>query len=150
MSFGRGFALRIAGAVGVLGSAAWSFWPLPNTRVALPDAPPAAQAPVRAAAPRLNLAAFRTPLWVAPPPPPQAAAPPPPPPPLRLRLVAILSEQAGYRAAVYDPDADRLLIIGAGDSIAGRAVLSVRASDLTLGDASGQRQLTLQTEGAAP
>jgi hypothetical protein len=78
----------------------------------------------------------------APPPPPPA-----PPPPLKLQLLAIVREGGEYKAAVYDPDAGRMVIVGAGESVAGRGVASVAADAIELRDGAGVRRLALAEGG---
>lgn len=98
----------------------------------------------------LDLAAFRVPLWVAdpaPPPPPVAAAPPSPPSPLKLQLLAIIHESDVYKAAVYDPDSDRILVVAAGERIGGRSVDKIDKASLTLRDDTGKRVLALRPAG---
>jgi hypothetical protein len=150
-----GSRLIIGCTLGVLACAAWALRPLPRDRFdAAPIAAsePAAE-PARLALTPLDLAAFRAPLWVAPPPPPPAPAPPapaPPPPPLKLQLLAVVSEGGVYKAALYDPDADRITIAGPGDTIAGRTIKEVRAGDVTLTDGGKPRTLSLRPEGSTP
>lgn len=139
------------GGFAVLACAAWAFWPLPRPKFTTPDLTPATtESPAERVLPPLDLAAFRAPLWVAPPPPPVAAAPPPPPPPLKLQLIAIVREAEVYKAALYDPDQDKLFIVGKGETIAGRTIEEVRAGDLTLKDNGISRTLALKTEGDKP
>jgi hypothetical protein len=101
----------------------------------------------------LDLAAFRTPIWVAeptPPPPAAPAQPPPPPPPLKIQLLAIIREgDTAYRAAVYDPDTDQILVVAAGEKLGLRTVEQVDKSSLTLRDETGKRTLALK-EGGTP
>jgi hypothetical protein len=111
---------------------------------------PAIEPSRRASLPALDLAAFRAPLWVAQPPPPPPPAPAPAPPPLRLQLVAIVQEHAVYKAALYDPDQDRLLIVGTGESVAGRMVEQVAAGTVTIRDHGLARMLSLKSEGGGP
>ena len=92
----------------------------------------------------LDVEAFRCPLWVAPPAAPPPAAPPPPLPALRLQLLAIVKDGTGYRAMIYDPDADRVFAAGTGDTAAGRKVERVTASDVQLRDGGGLRTLALR------
>lgn len=91
----------------------------------------------------LDLAAFRTPIWVAPPlppvpaePPPQAKPepPPPPPPPLKWQLLAIVRGPAGavLRAMIYDPESDRVLELAAGDAHSGATIESVSDDRVTI------------------
>ncbi|MBX3408181.1 MAG: hypothetical protein KF869_15620 [Phycisphaeraceae bacterium] len=86
----------------------------------------------------LNLAAFRTPIWVAPPlppvpavPPPQAKPepPPPPPPPLKWQLLAIVRapEDAALRAMIYDPESDAVIELAAGDAHSSATISAVHA-----------------------
>jgi hypothetical protein len=54
---------------------------------------------------------------------------------LRLRLVGITREKSGIQAALYDPDADRLLVLKQGDRF-GQSVLtslSLSAAEFTTG-----------------
>lgn len=68
----------------------------------------------------LDQSAFIVRLWN---PPPEArdarmaeqSAPPPKPP--RLQLIGITDDGRQLRAALYDPDADRLFIVGTGDHV---------------------------------
>ena len=83
----------------------------------------------------LDLAAFRTPIWVAPPLPPVPAEPPPqakpepPPPPLKWQLLAIVRAptDAVLRAMVYDPESDAVIELAAGGTHAGATIESVSA-----------------------
>jgi hypothetical protein len=122
---------------------------LPRLAVQVPSiAPPMAESPpAERSLPPLDLAAFHAPLWVVPPPPPPPAAPAPPPPPLKLQLIAIVREGEGYKAALYDPDQDKLFIVGTGERIAGRIIEEVRAGDLTIQDHGISRTLALKSEG---
>jgi hypothetical protein len=95
------------------------------------------------------LAAFRTPLWVAPPPPPAPPAPAPPPPPLKLQLIAIVADTADsneHAALVYDPDQDKLLTLHRGDAIGGRRIEQVTSQSVQIRDAAGMRTLSLRSD----
>lgn len=129
-------------------------------------APPpevANQEPVSAA---LDPSVFSARLWT--PPPPLPRLPPPPPEsstaakpeatpqaaPLRLQLLAIIQEpdpQGGerFRAALYDPDQDVILIIAAGERIGTRTVRSVTARTVELVEGSSARTLELDA-GVGP
>jgi hypothetical protein len=118
-----------------------------------------------ASAARLDLAAFRAPLWVAPPLPPappaptpatptsSAPKPPPPPPPLKWQLLAIIAESseggvahAGFspRAMLYDPETDAILELAAGDRHAGRSVESITQGSITIRTGAHTHTLTLE------
>ncbi|MBX3405071.1 MAG: hypothetical protein KF699_16810 [Phycisphaeraceae bacterium] len=86
----------------------------------------------------LDLAAFRTPIWVAPPLPPASAEPPPqpkpeppppPPPPLKWQLLAIVrsASNALPHAMIYDPESDSVLELAAGDAHSSATISAVHA-----------------------
>ncbi len=157
----RSIAAASAAAVGL--TAAWALWPLEPSG---PDTPPSTAAPAplgssggppsQAIAP-LDLEAFSTPLWTAPPPPTEAtvadagASPAPaPPPPLAARLLAIITGPDGVRrATLYDPAADRVLDVAAGERIAGATVDAVAIDSVTVTDAAGSRTVLLRPDEPA-
>jgi hypothetical protein len=122
-----------------------------------------------ASAARLDLAAFRAPLWVAPPAPPAAPTPspnsqasspppPPPPPPLKWQLLAIIADPgegdiaaAGFtpRAMLYDPETDAVLELAAGDRHAGRSVESITRDGITIRTGTHTHTLTLERPTAS-
>ncbi|MCW5775666.1 MAG: hypothetical protein KIS87_04370 [Phycisphaeraceae bacterium] len=126
----------------------WAFAPLPFP--ALPEPLPTPAADERGdPRPALDLAAFHAPLWVTPPPPPPPEPTPAPPTPLRFQLLAVLQERGGLAAVLYDPDADRLLVVAEGQELAqGRTVERVTTSDVRIRDAAGARTLALEQSGA--
>ncbi len=147
---GRGrIGLAIRG-LAVLGVVAWALRPLDHTTVAAPSIDVASSPGNHHGPLSLDLAAFRTPLWVAPPAPPPPAAAAPAPPPLKLQLIAILRDKGEYRAAVYDPETDRLTVVGPGDTIAGRKVERVGGSEVALRDGVLSRTLALRTDEGRP
>lgn len=142
---------RILMAGSVLASgAAFALWPVAPTRISPPVFETTTSEPKKPVA-ALDLAAFRTPIWVAEPPPPAPVvqAPVPPPPPLKLQLLAIVREADTYKAAVYDPETDRILVVAAGEKLGTRTVEQVDRSSLTLRDDTGKRVLALK-EGGTP
>jgi hypothetical protein len=98
----------------------------------------------------LDVAAFDVPVWLTPPPPPlpppavEVAAKPSALPPLKLELLGIIREGNTYRAVVYDPDTDKVAVVGSGDTLAGRKVDRVSVDALAIRDTSGIRTLTLK------
>jgi hypothetical protein len=148
--------LRIAACLGAVALAAWwAFAPLEAPDLTVPELNEADAAPGAVRLASLDLEAFRAPLWVAPPAPPEpepAPAPPPPPPPLRMQLLAVVGGPGAYSAVLYDPDADRLVVVAAGESLAeGRVVEGVTASGVSIRDDQGVRTLALREErGGAP
>lgn len=140
----------------VVAAAAWALAPLPTPDLSLPPTVLAPKALAADAEPiaALDLATFRTPLWIAPPPPPPPVVaakepePPPPPPPLRLQLLAIVREEDGtYRALVYDPDSDALLTLAEGQSVGTRTVETVGADEVSFRDRRGVQALALRDDG---
>lgn len=130
----------------------WAFLPLEPARVNDPEIAAGTTAAPEPARLALDLAAFNAPLWVAPPPSPKvadAAPPPPPPVPLRWQLLAIVQEDSGYKALVYDPDTDKVLALGEGDESGPRRVARVTPTSMDVRDASGVRTLALR-EGGRP
>lgn len=135
----------------VISSGIFALWPVHQRHILVPTLDHAlepAHSPAQALS-SLDLAAFRLPIWVAEAPPPPAPAPAPPPPmpaPLKIQLLAIIRESkpGTYRAAVYDPDTDRVLVVAAGERIGSRAVERVDRASLTLSDQHGSRVLALK------
>jgi hypothetical protein len=134
------------------GCVAWAVWPLgpwaPRSVTLDPPAPG-----IREPHAALDLRAFDAPIWVAPPTAPvQAAAPPEPPPkpapPVRLQLVGIIREAAGsgtvLRAAVYDPDLDKLLILSHGQRLGDRTVSAITEHVVELSDGRATTRLRLE------
>lgn len=115
-------ALRATAVLCIVAAAWWAFTPLGFPSVDLPErrAVPTPRAePTRIA---LDVSAFRAPLWVAPPPPPAREKPPPKPAlpaPLNLQLLAIVREGTAYKAVLYDPDGDKVVVAAEGQSLAG-------------------------------
>lgn len=141
-----GWLTLVAGAFVV---ASWALMPLKP--VALPEIPPPldqAGGPPSQAVVTLDQSAFRTPLWVAPTPPPVVSAPTVQSlPPLRWQLLAIIRvDDAGssYRAMLYDPDSDKVVVVSPGESIGSRRVESIDQTSLRIADSDGTRVLSLK------
>ena len=67
-------------------------------------------------------------------------------PATRVQLVGITEEKGVLRAALYDPDSDRLWIVGNGESIPGQRVQSLTASEITLVGNVGTTRLALRRD----
>ncbi len=102
--------------------------------------------------PTLSPESFNVALWTEPPAPPptntRVAQRTPPPPPIKLQLVAILTEPGDdsgpvYKAALYDPDADELTIVGAGEHLGSVEISDVTASTVALQSNNRQQRLSL-------
>ena len=158
----RGVALRVLAAAVVLAAGLWAFAPLhpPDAQSAAPKShikdqtPPPEVLVAHAGVQTLDRAAFSTPIWIAPtppPPPPPPPVAPPSPPPLRLQLLAIIKDEENgdekYKAMVYDPNSDKVLVIAAGEKVGSSSIESINELGLRIKDAHGTRSLTLKSEG---
>ena len=96
---------------------------------------------------RFDQGAFLVRLWNPPPPPPGArdalvagrAAPP------RLQLIGIIDDGRQLRAALYDPEADRLLIVATGDHVK-QHTITITADAVELADGRVTHRLTLRKD----
>lgn len=136
-------------AIGV--SAAWAFWPQRHTAPVIVE--PMSEEP-HSPAPSvvpLDLAVFRTPLWIVPPPPPKPveATPPPPPPPLKLQLIGISMTEGTPSAMLFDPDAGRIVTVTQGQVLAEKTIERIDSHEVVIRDRAGVRRLSLRVEGAA-
>lgn len=139
---------RLGGALLVIAAGVWAFWPLGAGEIEEPTiAASPVEAPARTVA-SLDTAAFRAPLWVAPPAPPAPPVAAAPPPPLRVQLLAVVHEEGVYKAVLYDPDSDRLLVLREGETLGagGRSIQSVTVSAVQIRDQSGIRTLALRQD----
>lgn len=146
--------VAIAWLVITAAAAAWALRPLEAQPVHPLAAPAATWAGSGASPPALDLDAFRTPLWTAPPPPPAPTAappPPPPPPPTKLILLAITTAPDGVaRATLYDPGADRVETLAAGELCGTATIDAVTSHEVTITDAAGTRTLILRPDQTVP
>lgn len=147
------------GAALVVAAFAWALWPIERAPLAFAEA--AGQPLATPSAERLafNADAFNATLWTPPPVPPPAPviAQKPPPPPMKLQLIGITRDtpvSGGtpvLRAALYDPESDRMLIVAAGEKITlgGKArytVASLTNDTIELADGDIVRKLSLKDE----
>lgn len=152
---------------------AWAMWPISRSEPSPfeGDARPVGALESRDEAAQVadafDLTAFDAPLWAAPAPPRVAATPPsppvvvPPPPPLKVQLLGIfavrgearrndtsgaINAPVEYRAVLYDPDQDAVVIVASGDAIAQRVVESIDAARVALRDSAGLRTISLRPD----
>lgn len=135
---------RAVSVIVLLVAGVWAFWPLSVAKVEAEDVvprrstlPESAESPAASIAslPELDIESFNAPLWtVAQPPPPPAAAPPLPPMKLQLLGIDSLQEDGAvvYRAVLYDPDQDKVLVLRSGDTIGPRVIRHVDRRSVTL------------------
>ena len=102
--------------------------------------------------PRLDLAAFDCAMWLLPvaPEPVKVAAekPTPPSPPLTLQLLGLVNEDGTTKAVLYDSAADRVRVVGLGDSIGDRKIERIDSQGVAIRDGTGLRTLALKGGGA--
>ena len=99
--------------------------------------------------PQLDPQVFAIKLWRVPPAPVVATAQASPPvKPPNLRLVGIISESGRHMAAIYDVDADRLVIVASGDHIGQYNVTAITSSEVELSDGQVTQKLALLQEPA--
>lgn len=109
--------------------------------------------------PATDPATFAVTLWSPPPQEvaaPQAQPPPPPaPPPLNVQLIGIITEvregQTIQKAALYDSDRDRLLIVADGERVRDQTLRVLAGGVVELSDGQTTRRLVLRPDvpGAA-
>ncbi|MCC7389642.1 MAG: hypothetical protein IT431_12835 [Phycisphaerales bacterium] len=154
----RDRAAAAVAAPALLAAALWAAWPLPH----LPNPDPAPGAPDHptnhptdaAEPPPFDRQAFAAAIWNPPPQPERpaelAAAPAPPPLP-RLQLIGI-AHDAGpdglpvLRAALYNPDTDRLHILAAGERIGTVTILAVEPGLVRFDSGGRPGELRLRQE----
>ncbi|MCC6679176.1 MAG: hypothetical protein IT436_18780 [Phycisphaerales bacterium] len=169
----RALLIRAVGGLAVMLAAWWALRPLPgltelsgaergaDLRSSQSTVEPAVDAPDGAMMVALDESVFHAPLWLAPPPPPAPTPEPPKPaplPPLKLQLLAIVrvpaaeTDEASYRAMLYDPDTDTIIEVAAGQTIGDRTVVGVTQHEITLKDRAGTRTLSLRADapGTSP
>ena len=143
----------LLGAALVTLSAAWAWRPLeqpePNGFFIDLHAPPTT--PIDDEDHRFDQSAFAVRLWNPPPPPPEArnalvaGQTAPPPKPLRLQLIGIIDDGRQLRAALYDPETDRLLIVATGDRVK-QHTITITADAVELADGRVTHRLTLRKD----
>jgi len=125
----------------------WAFAPIPTARAASIAMERPASAPA-VAEDTFDLRAFSTArLWTAPAPAVPSAQDPGASPgsgsPLRLQLIGITSEGTALVACLYDPDADRILLLRGGDRLGAHTVERVTDREVAFHGESGDVRVTL-------
>lgn len=141
----------LLGAALVTLSAAWAWRPLeqPDQSGFFIDlhAPPTT--PIDDEDHLFDQGAFVVRLWNPPPPEARdalvAGRTAPPPKPLRLQLIGIIDDGRQLRAALYDPEADRLRIVGDGDKVK-QHTITITADAVELADGRVTHRLTLRKD----
>lgn len=148
-------AIAIAGIALAL-SLGWALRPLPSVPAidAGLDAPPPDGRGDETVEP-LDRAAFAAAIWNPPAAPERPAArvertPPAPPP--RLQLIGIVHDTdedgtALLRAALYDPDTDKLHLVASGERVGAVTVASIESGVVSLESAGRTNRLALREEG---
>lgn len=140
----------IAGVPLLIITAIWAWRPLHVQPIGPPPMlQPRSRAPERGedASPRIDPRLFAVQLWnPEAPPQPTTVAAAPPPPPLNVQLIGIISEGGSgkKKAALYDTDNDRLLIIADGERVRDQTVHIVSEGVVELTDGHTTRRLALR------
>ncbi len=140
----------LLGAALVTLSAAWAWRPLeqPEPREFFIDLHAPSTTPIDDEDHRFDQGAFVVRLWN---PPPEARnalvaeRTPPPPKPPRLQLIGIIDDGRQLRAALYDPETDRLLIVTTGDRVQ-QHTITITADAVELADGRVTHRLTLRKD----
>ncbi len=145
---------RLTCAIGLIalgGAAAWAFAPLASGEAPVAGwEPPAPVQPVPGQRqPAIDRGAFAAAIWnpvVARDAQEQSeASAAEQARPLRVQLIAIIDEGDGrLRAAIYDVERDRLLIVASGDRVGGLTVTTVAAGSVELTDGRSGTRLALR------
>lgn len=140
-------------------SAVWGYWPIPRPAAIDPTLtrPQQESKPDEAHAP-LDREAFAAAIWNPEPAPPRAAEPTPtprPPRPIQLQLIGIARDPGPdgnevLRAALYDPDTDKLHIVAAGERVGDVTIVAVEPELVRLetGGRPAELRLREDREGA--
>jgi len=145
--------------VAALGCGVWALIPLGRSDISLPEIG-RVEPTITADDAEFDVDAFRAPLFAAPPrdaaaiaiatPPPPPPPPPPPAPPTRIQLLAILTDESGYRAMLYDPDTDAILVRNETDPLGRGVVTRITRSTVEFSEGAAARTLTLRGVGGLP
>ena len=141
----------VLGAALVTLSAAWAWRPLeqPEPRGLFIDLHSPTTTPIDDEDHRFYQGAFVVRLWNPPPPEARnrrlAEQTAPPPKPLRLQLIGIIDDGRQLRAALYDPETDRLLIVATGDQVK-QHTITITADAVELADGRVTHRLTLRKD----
>ncbi|MFI4915139.1 MAG: hypothetical protein ACIAS6_01355, partial [Phycisphaerales bacterium JB060] len=143
-------AAATASVILVSGTAAWwALQPAPPFVIEITPELPSAEG-ARVAAQPMDASVFEVALW------PEAeyaptthtataastpAPPPPPPAPINLSLIAIVEADTGRQVALYDPNDQRIVLAGEGDTVGAVRVREVTATTVLLELAGRTRQL---------
>lgn len=136
----------------MLGCALWALAPIQSLADEPPESVPKTAAPAIQDLPTpIDTAIFSNArLWnpppVAVPAQPQVAQNPSKP--FRLQLIGIIHEGEQLHAALYDPDADRIVIVASGQRINDLTVVSVGTKTVELSDGQSKHELRLQETGS--
>lgn len=131
----------------VAATAVWAFRPHGVRATVTPVGTAPERIAVAPALVTLDVDAFRAPIWVQAPQPLEPPVESTPPRPLKIQLLAILRDGGIYRAALYDPELDRIFVVASGESVAGTTVERVLADGVALGDGGQIRTLSLVAGG---
>jgi hypothetical protein len=143
----------IVGVLAIVVCASWALKPLQGTShtdaPALTEVPPAEVTSSNKSA--IDVAQFASvKLWnpVPDPPKPEVKVAKAEPKPLRLQLIGIIDEAGERKAALYDQDEDRLLIVASGAKVRQSTITQITTTAVTISTADSTHTLRLQEAGS--
>ena len=143
--------LRVAGGALAVVAGVWALWPQETPTLQLAKVENASGAAHQPPSPAVRSDFLALKLWTPPPPPVETHKPAAPAPrlPLKLQLVGITREsgEGTLRAALYDPETDKLLIVTSGERAGVFTVASLTKDEIGLMDEQGVRILSLRDDG---
>lgn len=140
----------LASAACLFGCGLWAFLPLDTGLPSQPSPPRSKPTEVQAGPVPFNAAAFHTPIWITPAKvevTADASPPPPPAPPVRFQLLAVIRGERDCKAVLYDPDSDRLIVLGQNQSSRGLTATRLTPTSVDLSDGTGMQTLALRSTG---
>ena len=140
--------IGVGGLLAAIGCGVWALAPLDAIGVSAPDLQPTSMPqPTSEEQERpFDQRAFAIKLWRVPAKPVEVAQSAEPPKASNLQLIGIINENGVHRAAIYDVEADRLLILASGDHIGKYSITSVTPKSVELSDGRATQTLKLSQE----
>lgn len=153
----RALATWLTGGAALVPVAYWALRPLPKASAPVPALPTLSAESSPAEEQRIDPSVFAVTLWSPRPPAPttppavRADPSPAPAPPLKLQLIGIVAEPAiseseppQFRAALYDPETDRLYLVAPGEHVGIHRIGEITAHSVTVIAAGRQTPSRLQ------
>lgn len=140
----------------LLVSGLWALWPVRMPTISAREFAAGHDPAPASSSLALDLSGFNAPVFTLPPTPKvEVAASPPalPPPPFKAQLLGIERVEGdiqAFRAVMYDPEMDKIVHRGTGDSVMGRTIVSVTEKEVSVKLGQGTTTLSLRPKAGAP